>query len=261
MEITSSFGVHQVKHQRAPQIKELDVISEYNYLGAILDNKASMRSHLKTLKKKCFYLERKALFYAHKLSLKNQYLLWMIYIRTHFGYCSGFLDTQTRSLQQNFEVLYRASFKRFLHLPASTPAYITDMLLEPFDQFTKRIQLRIETKIQSRYSSKHSSMPPATETETNTDEKKELQTKTFEISKFDRQKIESIPEDFMKLLRLSGSRCTCHNAVLSFTVIMMHLSAPSQQEFVNTFLVPNQRNKDKMGIWATETLKIILPIN
>jgi len=93
MEITSSFGVHQVKHQRAPQIKELDVISEYNYLGAILDNKASMRSHLKTLKKKCFYLERKALFYAHKLSLKNQYLLWMIYIRTHFGYCSGFLDT------------------------------------------------------------------------------------------------------------------------------------------------------------------------
>ena len=65
----------------------------YNYLGVLIDNTGSLKAHLNHLKSKCNYIQNQTKFYVSKLEFKNKYLLWMIYIRSHFTYSFNLLST------------------------------------------------------------------------------------------------------------------------------------------------------------------------
>lgn len=110
-----------------------------------------MKPHLLFLKSRCFYLERQMYFYAKDLHFRNTYLLWLVYIRCYFVYCSDLLKTQTATLRKAFKTLYQGSFKRYHRLPPSTPTYALKILLEDFDDLCSRFSVKLQARIQNRY--------------------------------------------------------------------------------------------------------------
>ena len=82
---------------------------------------------------------------------KNRYLLWNLYIRSHFVYCCSLISTQNKTIQQQFKKLYQLSFKKFMRLPQNLSKEVLNFLLEDFDSLCNRFHKIIKTKTENRF--------------------------------------------------------------------------------------------------------------
>lgn len=57
-------------------IMNIPIITEYKFLGVILNNRGSIAQHIDLINKKSNYLHSTLGKYAYKLNLNNQILLW-----------------------------------------------------------------------------------------------------------------------------------------------------------------------------------------
>jgi hypothetical protein len=186
-----------------------------------------LKPHLIFLKKRCAQLENSIQFYAQKLSFKNRYLLWVVYIRPYFVYCCSLLQTQTKSIRYQFKTLYQCSFKRFMNIPKTTPVDVLDLLLENFDNLCTRFKYQLLGKISMRYGTQTNRENIDTEPTASEDMQP--------LSVFDLSTILMIPENFPKLLHMQRYECNCHSHIMSINTLVRHMNQEQQDSFTSLF--------------------------
>jgi hypothetical protein len=117
------------RHTKLGKEQSIDgfpIVKEYTYLGVLIDDRGSIEPHLAWLRQRAGYLRLNLSHFTRKLAFKNQFLLWLIYIRPYFLYVAPVVHTQSNTTQRSFHTQWRCSLKSFLHFPRNLPSPILD---------------------------------------------------------------------------------------------------------------------------------------
>ncbi|KAL4506995.1 hypothetical protein ABPG72_001416 [Tetrahymena utriculariae] len=126
-------GIFKIRKRLPKNIKQLydgiPVVSKYKYLGVTFDHTGSIKLHLNQLKKRLNYILKQTIQIRFNMQVENQFLIWLVFVRPHFLYIFSFLQTQSNSVQQKTQKLFRQTFKKALFLPLSTSDQIVEIYI------------------------------------------------------------------------------------------------------------------------------------
>ena len=62
----------------------IPIITEYLYLGVLINNKGSLEKHVKKIKNRAKSLASKLKYFIGDLHFENQHLIWSVYVRPYY---------------------------------------------------------------------------------------------------------------------------------------------------------------------------------
>jgi len=132
-------------------LKGIPVVTEYCYLGVVINNSGSIAPQIASIKRRSNYLRANMRYYTKDLSFENQYLLWAIYVRPYFLYTAPIIETQTKTLQKSFHSLWRNSFKQFMGLPSNLPSETLERIFHSTEQICAIANAKTRRKVSTRF--------------------------------------------------------------------------------------------------------------
>jgi hypothetical protein len=131
--------------------EKIPVVTEYCCQIVVINNSGSIAPQIDLIKHRFNYLWANMRYYTKDVSFENQYLLLTIYVRPYFLYTAPIIETQTKTLQKSFHVLYRNSFKQFMELPSNLPSVTLESIFYFKNQIWRIVNAKTRRKVSTRF--------------------------------------------------------------------------------------------------------------
>ena len=107
--------------QIGESLEDIPIVSEYKYLGLVIDQKLTGRSHINKMQQKIQFLTNKLIPLLGKVSVDYRINLWKILVKPLFKPGLGIMYQNSASRIVNLERCLKKSLKRFTGLSIQTP--------------------------------------------------------------------------------------------------------------------------------------------
>ncbi|KAM3132355.1 hypothetical protein pb186bvf_015569 [Paramecium bursaria] len=236
-------------YQNNNQLNGFPVLTEYKYLGILIDKFGTLTPHIELIQKRINFIQKKISWISNQLVFKNKLLLWKLYVLPHFLYqIPSLLMSASNKQIEELQQLWRNSLRKCLGLPKCCPNIILAQLTGTLNDWVKRMSKQIMMKVKKRIQS-----PSAVDKIVSI-----ITERITEKSSYGFSKLKNLPDNFNKLFYKQSLLCQQHLRHLNDTHLIKYHMMTGVEEFYKVVLARKKNEVSKQKIEKfIETIKNI----
>ncbi|KAM3142715.1 hypothetical protein pb186bvf_005099 [Paramecium bursaria] len=236
-------------YQNNNQLNGFPVLTEYKYLGILIDKFGTLTPHIELIQKRINFIQKKISWISSQLVFKNKLLLWKLYVLPHFLYqIPSLLMSASNKQIEELQQLWRNSLRKCLGLPKCCPNIILAQLTGTLNDWVKRMSKQIMMKVKKRIQS-----PSAVDKIVSIITERITEKSTYGFSK-----LKNLPDNFNKLFYKQSLLCQQHLRHLNDTHLIKYHMMTGVEEFYKVVLARKKNEVSKQKIEKfIETIKNI----